>query len=412
MKRETLCLSVIVLAEFLGTSLWFSANAVTADLARDWGATIVELGYLTSAVQLGFIVGALGVALSGLADRFRASGIFFVSCLLGATANAGFAWWASSVGSGVGFRFVTGLALAGIYPLGMKLVVSWSPQRKGTALGWLVGMLALGTSFPHLVRALGTQLHWKSVVELSSVMAVMAGLAVARVGDGPHQPEAGRMVWGGVFRAFRNPDFRAAAWGYFGHMWELYAAWTLAPLLIAPLVASVHGSPQRVALLSFVFIAAGGVGCVAGGYVSRRVGSAVVAATALATSGAICLMYPWLAGLAVALPALALLVWGVAVMTDSPQFSALAAAAAPTASLGSALAIMNSIGFLISIAAIELTTALWSSLGPMVTWLLVPGPALGLLGMWRRTRTQVSENAVRFTRARQQHAQSGARATR
>lgn len=380
-------LAIIVLAQFFGTSLWFTPNGVVEDLGSSWGITVAELGHLTGAVQLGFIIGTLSFAISGLADRWQASRIFFTCALAGALANAAFAF-AGGLTEGLAWRFVTGICLAGIYPIGMKLVVGWAPGREGFALGWLVGMLSLGTAFPHLVRGLSPGWDWQLVVLASSVLAITGGLLVGRLGDGPHLLSTRRFDWGGVLRAFRRPRFRAAAFGYFGHMWELYAVWALAPLLVAVMLGNTSADSSLVSLVSFLFIGAGAVGCVLGGYFSRRFGSETVAATALAISGIACLTWPWMGHFPTWLIIVFLLVWGLTVVADSPQFSALAAGAAPADAVGSSLAIMNGVGFLITVFAIELTAGWWQQLGSGVTWLLVIGPSLGLIAMrsllWKR----------------------------
>lgn len=401
---------ILAIAELFGTALWFTPNAVLPELMTLWSLAPSDLGWLTGAVQGGFLLGTLIIGLTGLADRLDASRLFAACCLLGALSNA-LLPMAGGLDVAVTLRMITGLCLAGIYPVGMKLMVGWTPGRSGIGLAWLVGMLVLGTALPHGLRALTAlddiTLSWRGGIWSASLLAVLGGVMVWRLGEAPRQagaspvasPKAGtksghrfgRDLRLGGLSAFRISNFRHAAGAYFGHMWELYTLWALLPLMLAARWPSL--TTVELAFGAFTLIAIGGPCCWIGGAFSTRLGSRRVAQFALAGSGLCCALYPLLSGL----PAIGLLAfltaWSALAVVDSPQFSALSAKACPANIVGSALTLQNAIGFAISMLSLLILIPLWHTMGPWLAWLLLPGPLIGLWCLHGYTRQQDTASA-------------------
>jgi hypothetical protein len=335
------------------------------------------IGPVTSAVQLGFIAGTLVFAFLAVSDVFSPRKVFFLCSLAGAAANAAVYVLGAELPFLLGSRFVTGFFLAGIYPVGMKIAARWYQSDLGNALGFLVGALAVGTAFPHLLKGLGRSLPWESVTLGVSLTAVLGGaLMFALVPDGPYLRQKAVFDPRAFAAIFRSPEFRASSFGYFGHMWELYAFWAFVPLVLA-------ARPELdVSLWTFAIIGAGGLGCALGGLASLRLGSARVAYAQLAASGLCCLASPALFQAATPVLLAFLLFWGIVVVGDSPQFSALNAANAPRELVGSGLTIANCIGFSITIASLQLLNAAAPRIGAQwIFLLLAPGPALGLIAL-------------------------------
>ena len=375
-------LAVVSLGVLLASSTWFSGTAVAPLLVEDWRLTAVSASWLTIAVQLGFITGTGLYALLNLADIFNARRVFFVSALAGAGFNALFGFASHGLPSAIVFRFLTGVTLAGIYPVGMKLVASWFRSGLGWRLGVMVGALTLGTASSYLIQAGGQGLDWRLLVALSSLLAVVGGAAVLCLPDGPHLRERARFQAAMMWRVFRHPPFRHTAFGYFGHMWELYAFWSLSMFYMSDRLSELPF--HSLALTAFAIVAAGAAGCVAGGLVSRRAGEASVARFSLAASAVFCLLSGWLPLLPAAIFLGLLIVWGVVVVSDSPQFSALAARLCPPEYTGTALTVQNGIGFAITTVSIQMTP--W--MAEIVGWqwafvFLAPGPLLGYYFMRR-----------------------------
>jgi DHA1 family inner membrane transport protein len=389
-------LPILVLAQFLGTSPWFAVNAVMPELQHAFGWPAAAVGTLTSAVQFGFVAGTLVFALLAVADRFPARRVFLACSLASAACTLAAVATAGSFAALLACRALTGFFLAGIYPVGMKIAAQWFPRGLGGAMGLLVGALVLGSALPHALAALTggvAGLPWVAVfvaVALASVGA--GGLLLAGVPEpAVAVPRPQGLNLGALGSIVRDARVRASVFGYFGHMWELYTMWVLVPAVLATRLAGA-----ALSWTAFAVLGAGALGCAVGGWLAVRLtpgdrpglGSARVAGTQLAISGLCCLAAPWLMAAPAPLFYGWLLVWGITVAGDSPQFSTLTAMNAPRDGVGSVLTLTNSIGFAISVASIQGFVALAQSvpLAQLLPWLGL-GPLLGLLALrplWRR----------------------------
>ncbi|TAI48122.1 MFS transporter [Flagellimonas allohymeniacidonis] len=392
MKPPKHILPIIAIAQFFCTSLWFAGNGVLTDLISSFGLTQSSVGHITSAVQLGFIAGTLLFAVFTFADRFSPSKVFFWSALLGALANLGVLWDNNTLISILVFRFATGFFLAGIYPVGMKIAADYFDKGLGKSLGYLVGALVVGTALPHLLKDLTHIFPWKYVILATSFLALFGGLLmIALVPDGPYRKKSQKLDFTACIAVFSKSDFRAAAFGYFGHMWELYAFWAFVPVWLGIFMEWHSVNEFRISFWSFWIIAIGGMACVLGGYISQRKGVKPTAGTALLLSGVCCLASP-LVLLFAPLPVfiLFLLFWGMVVVADSPLFSTLVAHSAPPNVKGTALTIVNCIGFAITIVSLQVVNALFAVIPPQFVFLVLTiGPALGLIGLFRKKRTSL-----------------------
>ncbi|KQC31136.1 MFS transporter [Flagellimonas eckloniae] len=377
----------IVIAQFFCTSLWFAGNGVMVDLIINFGLKPNALGHLTSAVQFGFIAGTLLFAVFTLTDRYSPSKVFLVSALLGALCNAGVIWQGNTLISILGLRFLTGFFLAGIYPVGMKIAADYYDKGLGKSLSYLVGALVVGTALPHLLKGFTTIFSWQSVLLTTSTLAVLGGvLIVILVPNGPYRKASAHLNFTACFTIFKKPSFKAAALGYFGHMWELYVFWAFVPVMLQT-HALTHGRMGlNIPILSFIIIALGGLACVLGGYVSQKIGVKKTAATILLLSGICCFASPLFFIVSSEVVFLGFLVfWGMVVVADSPLFSTLVAQNAPVEIKGTALTIVNCIGFAITILSLQLVTALQPVLQFNYLYLILTiGPVLGLLGLFRK----------------------------
>lgn len=378
-KRNVL-LPAIIFSQFAGTSLWFAGNAVIDQLgAFDGHASI------TSIVQLGFIAGTLVFSLLTIADRYQPSKVFFLSSCAAALANLLIIWLGENVSQLWVLRFITGFFLAGIYPVGMKIAADLFPEKLGKVLGFLVGALVLGTAFPHLIRSQLEGLNWRMVLVITSSLALTAGLLILLTI--PAKTKNADYKRPDVFAAvtvFRSPAFRSAAFGYFGHMWELYALWSILPAVFT-YHNLIHAGRDNIYFWSFLVIAAGAAGCVLGGLLSQRLGSKKVAFYSLLLSGICSVLSGFLFHGNAILFHLLFLVWGITVTADSPQFSALVAKNAEEKNRGTALSIVTSFGFAITIVSIQLLKNVFDAYKEKGLWLLAIGPVLGLMALRKPT---------------------------
>lgn len=382
-------LALLMLAEIAAMSLWFMSAAILPDLTREFEISQFRQAALSSAVQIGFVVGAVASALLGLADRIDPRRLFAVCALFAALFNAGLLIAEPGGAISILARFATGALLAGVYPVGMKIAVGWGRKDRGFLVGTLVGALTLGSAAPHLLALLGGT-DWRWSLGVASLAAAAGGGLCLFTALGPYHAGAQRMRIGAILTAWTDPKIRYAYAGYLGHMWELYAMWAWIGVALTVSFAAHMSAEAATALsrlIAFLAIAAGGVACIVAGIIADRVGKANIAILAMAVSGCAALASAITFGGPVWLTILCVLIWGAAILPDSAQFSALVADYAPPDQAGTLMTFQTALGFALTFFTVQLTPLGAELIGwPGVFVLMAIGPALGILGMLRLKR--------------------------
>jgi len=394
-------LAILAGAELLAMAPWFSASAVAPTLAHVWQLSPASTAWLTISVQLGFVTGALVSAVLTLADRWSARRLVAGSALLAAIATLGVAF-APGPGVGMACRLLTGAALAGVYPPGMKIVAGWFREGRGWAIGILVGALTLGSAAPHLVRWAAPPDAWRVVLVIAAVSAIAGGLLVLVVPhDGPYAAPSPPFSWSAAPRLLKDRAVALANLGYLGHMWELYAMWTWIAVFVAESEKSrggAHDITARAALVTFAVVGSGAIGCWLGGKYADRWGRTLVTSAAMLVSGSCALAVGFLFGTPLVALLPLLLVWGITVVADSAQFSAAVSELAPREYVGTALTLQTSLGFLLTCATIYLLPAVAATIGWRWSMsVLAIGPALGV---WAMLALRVRPEAARLAGGR------------
>lgn len=375
-------------AMILGMTPWFSATVAAPGMIADWGVGIGTQAWLTIAVQLGFVMGTLVSAVLLLSDRWNARRLASGSAIVAATATTFLALPPIGPAEAIALRIVTGAALAGVYPPGIKIAAGWWRARRGTAIGVLVGALTIGSAAPNLFRFALSGAEWRAIVIASGLAALFAAfLFSVVVKEGPFQAPSVSFDIGGLTAVLRNRGVMLATGGYLGHMWELYAMWSSIGAFWTHAAIQHRVAAPAAALLAFITIAAGTVGCVVAGVAADRLGRPPVTIIAMAISGSCALLIGFLIRAPLVVLALVAVVWGASIIADSAQFSAAVTELAPERYVGTAITLQTCVGFLLTVASIRLVPAWVEWWGWERAYMpLAIGPALGVIAMWRLAR--------------------------
>jgi MFS family permease len=388
LKNKWRIIVVLCLAELLGMSVWFSATAVVPALIAGWNLTGADIAWLTMSVQIGFVIGTFGSSLLNLADYFSGQRLFAVSSFLASMTTALISIVANNVAMALFLRFLTGVFLAGVYPVGMKIMATWTKQDRGLGIGLLVGALTVGSATPHLFNLLGGVEDWKLVLYLSAALGALGGaVTILFVKEGPYRSSLPKVDWRYAVEIVRQRELVLANLGYLGHMWELYAMWAWLPVFLLSSFQLASIDPRWAGAVAFAAIAAGGLGSVLAGFLADRYGRTTITIISMMVSGTCALLVGVFYGGSPAVLAFICLVWGFAIVADSAQFSACVTELCQAEYVGTALTLQTCLGFLLTMVTIRFIPTLvdWVSWRWAFAFLSI-GPLAGVWAMYALRR--------------------------